>query len=139
MSNGALTFMTKIFTILLVTIMIGKTFNIHFNDFIKINELVEHAEFHTKEYGDDFFSFISKHYGELKENHKEQHEQEDHHHLPFDHHDCNINSITAVYVVKKEPLIPVDLIFIQKTVNFSYEDLHSTFEKEEIFQPPRLT
>ena len=131
--------MTKIFTIVLVTIMIGKTFNIHFNDFIKISELVEHAEFHAKEYVDNFFSFWSKHYVDLKENHKEQHEQEDHHHLPFDHHDCKINSVTAVYVVKKELLIPVDLIFLNKTINFSYEDLHSTFEKEKIFQPPQLS
>jgi hypothetical protein len=42
--------------------MIGKTFNIHFNDFIKINELVEHDEFNAKEYGDSFFQVLSKHF-----------------------------------------------------------------------------
>ena len=134
-----LNFMTKIITIFLVTLMIGKTFNIHFNDFIKISELLEHAEFHAKEYGDDFFSFLSKHYGDLKQNHEKQHEQEEHHHLPFDHHDCSINSLSSVFVIKKELLMPNNLTSLNKIINVEYKDLYSTFEKSKIFQPPKLT
>lgn len=131
-------YMTKIFTIFLVTIMIGKTFNIHFNDFIKISELVEHAEFHAKEYGDDFSDFLSKHYGDLKQKHQKQHEQEEHHHLPFDHHDCKTNTLASVYLIKKELLITSNKLYVNKVMNFSYNDLFSNFEKQEIFQPPQV-
>lgn len=130
--------MVKIFSILLVLVMLGKTFNIHFNDFIKINELIEHASFHAEQYGDDFFEFLSKHYGDLKQQHKKQHQEEEHHHLPFDHHDCKINSTTLVYVVKKELLVPSIVIKHTKETSFLYKDPFSTFEKEEIFQPPKL-
>lgn len=132
-------FMTKIFSILLVLVMLGKTFNIHFNDFIKINELIEHASFHAEQYGDDFFDFLSKHYGDLKQKHKKQHQEEEHHHLPFDHHDFNINTVVTACVLKKELLVPSNVIFTNKEIKFSYEDLHSTFEKEEIFQPPQIS
>ncbi len=62
---------------------------------MQLDELIEHAQFHKQEYGDTFFVFPSKHYGELKAEHSKNHqeEQKDHEQLPFQ---CHGHIITII-------------------------------------------
>ena len=71
-------------------------FGLSIKDIGQIDELIEHAQMHNQEYGDNIFVFISKHYGELKAAHEKEHqeEKEDHEKLPFKQQ----SSITAMNV-----------------------------------------
>ena len=81
---------TKLFSILLASFILVQSFNIHLGDILKLDLLLEHAKLHKTKYGDNFYVFLSKHYGELKEAHKKQHQEEEknHSHLPINH-DCS--------------------------------------------------
>lgn len=110
---------------------------IHISDLIQLDELIEHAQFHSKEYGDNVFVFLSKHYGELKAEHEEQHQEEkkDHQQLPFQHqYHISMNAFEAD--LPKIELIELD--FAEHTsTNFYYQDPTSTLHTEGLFQPPR--
>ena len=41
-------------------------------DVVKLTNLLEHIELHKSTYGDDIFSFVSKHYGDKMQEHKEE-------------------------------------------------------------------
>ncbi len=55
-----------------------------FEDVVKLPKLFEHYQEHQKNYGDNFFSFLNKHYGSEKDNHESK-EHDEHHDLPFNH------------------------------------------------------
>jgi len=103
----------------------------------EISELTEDYQLHKKKYGDNLTTFISKHFGDLKESHKKQHQEEHKHHK---HPVQNTGSSLQV------DFTLLALSFTDKSIieydasasNFNYLDLHSTFEKQKIFQPPRI-
>lgn len=130
--------MTKLVSILTSVLILFQGFNIHFDDLMELDELIEHAQFHSETYGDNFLVFLSKHYGELKAEHaqKNQEERQEHEELPFQHQ-CQTASI-SVFVLNDplsypEPKEPV----VNNSVNFVYQVSSSTFQKEGPFQPPR--
>lgn len=127
---------TKLFSILLSSIILIQSFNIHFNDFCKLNELVEHIQYHADNYGDDIFTFFSKHYGELREKHNENHQKEDHNQLPFDH-DYSINHVT-VYILQKIKITQISKIYTSKKSKFFYQENYSSLDETDIFQPPKI-
>jgi len=132
--------MLKVYAFILSGLFLIQSVNIHFEDVLAFNELLEHAEMHQNRYGDDFLVFISKHYGSLKDAHKLQHEQEEkgRQHQPIEH-DCNTQIQTALewqYIAYS--VIKV-IHQIEVNPNFYYQDQFSTFEKESIFQPPKFT
>ena len=102
----------------------------------EINELTEDYELHKVKYGDDLTTFISKHFGDLKESHKEQHQKEhEQHKHPVQN---NIGSSLQVdfllaFSFTDKSILEYDV----SASNFNYMDLHSTFEKQKIFQPPQ--
>lgn len=104
----------------------------------EINELVEDYQFHKVKYGDDLTTFFSKHFGSLKESHQEQHRQE---HKEHKHPANDFNNHAQVdYAFYDNNFIPQTTIeIIQKKSNFYYKDKFSTFEKQKVFQPPRLS
>jgi len=130
--------MKRMISIFLFAGFTMQVFNIHVNDIKEIGHILEHSQYHSDEYGDSFFDFISKHYGELADEHEKHHHsnEEGHQHNPFSHVDCN--SSISVYILDK------NVIEINKTpfkldkshANF-YQDLHSNFEKQAVFQPPK--
>ncbi len=66
--------------------MLSQSFNIHLMDVLKLSNFIEHMEFHESVYGDDVFSFLSKHYGDQTEEHNGQRKRSrDHQKLPFNH------------------------------------------------------
>ncbi len=107
-------------------------------DVFMISELVEHAQYHSEEFGDDLFTFFQKHYGELKAEHQKSHKEErsQHEKLPFQHNNCN--HLLEVVVIGYE--FPLEKSMVSYTVNphFYYQDLYSFLERASIFQPPQI-
>jgi len=130
--------MAKVFSIALSFLVLFQSFSLDLSDLAHIDELLEHAEFHSEKYGDNFLVFISKHYGELQEEHSQnnQEEKKEHEELPFTHNCCShlftayvINKI-QIPILKKGPVADY-------TSNFYYLDNYASFEKFDIFQPPK--
>ena len=130
--------MLKLSSIAVSLLILVQSFNIHFNDIIELDQLFEHAQFHSTEYGDNFFVFISKHYGELKAEHNKQHqeEKEQHEQLPFQHQ-CQSPSLYAVVLNR---LMETSSFFDQGvhiTANYFYQDSYHSLAQEGPFQPPK--
>ncbi len=131
--------MNKLFSIILATLFFVQSTFINFDDLVQLNELVEHFQFHSKAYGDNLAVFFSKHYGELKEKHdkNESNEKQQHEQLPFNHHSCT-HSLN-VYVLDFHELTSIlPISEKQNSTNFYYKDFNSFFEKQQVFQPPKL-
>jgi len=131
--------MSKLLSIPLSILILFQSFNIHMEDVLKLKEVIVHFQLHKERYGDGIIVFISKHYGNLKESHKQQHQEEEkeHHHPPI-HHDCS-TQISSVFVLLVHSFyIERPTNDVEKTTNFYYQDKFSTFEKSTIFQPPKL-
>lgn len=130
--------MTKLFSIATSLLILFQSFNVHFDDIVELDELIEHARFHSEQYGDDFFVFLSKHYGKLKTEHDQKHqeEKEDHEQLPFQHQ-CQTASLSA-FVLNKLPDSPLVLeTAVHHAVNFFYQASYHSLAQEGLFQPPR--
>ena len=118
--------------------MLFQSFNIGADDIMQLDELMEHAQFHQQEYGDNFFIFLSKHYGELKAEHSKKHqeEQKDHEELPFQ---CqgHMSSVVA-FLPSILPFYSNAIEIIDTTEsNFHYFNLYSSLHEKELLQPPK--
>ncbi len=130
--------MSKYLSISLSILILIQSFGMDFRDLAHIDDLIEHAQFHSDKYGDNFLVFLSKHYGALEEEHSQDHQEEkqDHEQLPFNNHCCS-NSI-VVYMVNKLQVPVVNTVPVfNYTTNFYYLDNYSFLEKSDIFQPPK--
>jgi hypothetical protein len=113
---------------------------IHYDDIVQLDELIEHAQFHSDEYGDNVIVFLSKHYGELKADHQREHQEEkkDHEQLPFNHSN-SITSISALVIKAfNTELIQLEITDL-KITNFHYQAPFSSLHSEGILQPPRTS
>jgi len=102
-----------------------------------LGEIWEDYQLHQVKYGDNLTTFLSKHFGELKEQHQEQHKKEhqDHKH----NHEMNLSiHIDMLCDNSFDFSTEISTVFY-KEHNFHYKDLFSNFEKQKIFQPPRLS
>lgn len=131
--------MTKFFSIFISFLILFQGLNINLDEFTQIDELVEHAFYHAEEYGDDIFVFVSKHYGKLKEDHNRTNdeEQREHEQLPFNHQ-CSPNFAT-VFILEVVELPGVGIDPVGSKTKFYYQEKNSSFEKTNIFQPPKLS
>jgi hypothetical protein len=129
---------SKLFAISLSALLLIQSFNIGTDDIMQLDELIEHAQFHEQEYGDDFFVFISKHYGELKAEHSKNHqeEQNDHEQLPFQ---CQGHAATVIAFISENQHSYSDDIEILDTTesNFQYLNLYHSLLDKELLQPPK--
>ncbi len=132
--------MKKVLTIGTALLIFLQSINIHFNDLLELDKFVEHYKFHVDEYGDNLLVFMSKHYGELKSSHNEQHqeEQKDHEQLPFQHQ-SQCPQLLA-FVLEAEPLFQSRTeIPANNLDNFHYQISYSPIWVDGPFQPPRHT
>ncbi|MCB0466069.1 MAG: hypothetical protein KDC78_10435, partial [Aequorivita sp.] len=108
-------------------------------DIFLLGRLVQHAEYHSENYGDDFFTFIEKHYGSLQTEHQKNHkeEEQEHEELPFQHISCHHASTDVVLVPFEVSIVKVEINARQPHVYY-YQNLYSSLEKFSIFQPPKL-
>ncbi len=103
-----------------------------------LGKLVQHAEHHSESHGDDFFTFIQKHYGSLKAEHlaNEKEENHDHDQLPFQHISCHHATADVVWMPVEFSLLKPE-ISQSGSHNFHYQNLYASLEKVSIFQPPK--
>ena len=129
---------SKLFSIVLSGFILLQSFQITLEDIMQIDELIEHAQFHKQEYGDNFFVFLSKHYGELKAEHSKNHqeEQNDHEQLPFQFNG-QITLVLAFLSVKSNTDSLVLNLQSASEANFHYLNLYVSQHDEKLLQPPR--
>lgn len=130
--------MSKMFAIVLSCLILTQSLRLDYDDIIQMDDLIEHAQFHKAEYGDNFFVFISKHYGKLKDEHRKNHqdEEKEHEQLPFQCHDHMV-SITA-FVIHKCFLEIEAVEFLElKDNRFHYQSSLSSLHKKGLLQPPK--
>lgn len=108
-------------------------------DVFMLNDLVEHAQYHSDEFGDDFFTFFEKHYGDLKTEHQKSHQDQksQHEKLPFQHSHCN-HLLAEVIVMGYEFPLEKSGVISSANTHFYYQNLYSYLERASIFQPPQL-
>tara|TARA_Y100000815_G_C13203283_1_gene447610 strand:- start:71 stop:481 length:411 start_codon:yes stop_codon:yes gene_type:complete len=132
--------MAKFVSITISALVLIQSFGFHANDLVVLDELITHAKFHAEAYGDNFFVFLSKHYGELKSEHSQKHqeEQKDHEKLPFQQH-SQFNNLPSVITAdfenydarEQQPIAEED-------DNFFYINSYHSLTLGAPFQPPRL-
>lgn len=130
--------MNKLITIGTAVLIFLQSINIHFTDLAELDELIEHYQFHSAEYGDNFMVFMSKHYGELKDSHSEKHqeEQKEHEKLPFQHQTQCAQPLVFVMDSKSFIDSKSEIPLVQKG-NFHYQISYSTVWGDDPFQPPK--
>ncbi len=132
--------MIKSISIFISFLVLFQSINIHLDDIIQLDELIKHAQFHKQQYGDNFFVFISKHYGDLKAEHSKKHQEEkrDHENLPFQKH--LVTGSTTAIAIRLYPIQMETLSFeikSEKADNFYYQMPYTSLFKSGVFQPPR--
>jgi hypothetical protein len=130
--------LSRLLSISLSFVIIIQSFGVALSDISQIDEFIEHAQFHSAQYGDNVLVFISKHYGDLKAEHDKEHqeEKEEHEKLPFQQH-SQLSSIQ--YFVLNTEKISVDALAFSdfKADNFRYLAPSSALYSDSPFQPPR--
>lgn len=121
-------------------VILLKSFGLHFSDIVQIDELIEHAQFHNEQYGDNFLLFISKHYGELEADHEKEHqeEKEDHEELPLKHQSHVASATYFVLDDFKQDIKTPEFSEFQAP-NSHYRIHSSSLHSEGFFQPPRFS
>ncbi len=130
--------MIKLSSIAVSFLILVQSFNVHIDDIVELDELIEHAQFHAEEHGDNFLVFISKHYGELKAEHSKKHqeEQEEHEQLPFQHQ-YQTTSLSA-FVLNQTTDYPLEItLVLDRDSNYFYQASYHSLAQEGLFQPPR--
>ncbi len=111
---------------------------VNINDFLQLDELIEHAQLHKQKYGDNIFVFISKHYGDLKGVHEKDNkdEKKEHEQLPFQQQ-SSINLILE-FTLNFKKTDNQNIIGSESTETiFYYQPLNSLLHEKGIFQPPK--
>ncbi len=129
--------MKSIINIILAVFILFQGMFSYVDIIFQIDELFEDYQIHQVKYGDDFTTFISKHFGDLRLEHQKQHQKE---HQNHKHHNSTEINMHFHYICFKDfDEIPLKSEILSKENNFSFKNLFSSFEKEKIFQPPRLS
>lgn len=125
-------------TISLSLLVFFQSIGIGVSDIFMLTDLVSHAQFHAEEYGDDFFTFFEKHYGSLKEEHHQKHQEEDsqHENLPFQHSTTS-QGIPEVILLSDDFLIKKTGIFANEKSYYQYNVFYSSIDRTTPFQPPK--
>ncbi|MDO6595569.1 hypothetical protein Q4512_01510 [Oceanihabitans sp. 2_MG-2023] len=128
--------MSKVLAITYSFLILIQSFNINLEDISKVKALLDHAQFHKEVYGDTFFEFLTEHYGEVKDDHKNDHKE--HKDLPFkdSHHMCTHINTSFINIHNTFDLNYHE--FIEIPFNFHYTETITDSEKPSIFQPPKI-
>ena len=122
------------FIIPIMTLLVLQSINLNLVDLVKIPVLIEHYNQHQEEYGDDFFSFLDKHYGHDKEEHNTEHSE--HQDLPFHH---SLQFLTGVEWQYSTVFSWKHYFVFESSHYFVYKAPHSASAAISINQPPQKT
>ena len=131
--------MMRVGAILVASLILLQSFQISVSDLVQMDELMEHARYHKQQFGDDFISFISKHYGADKKQHDQQHKEErpQHEQLPFQQLLQSGIVHTFFFTDSMQVLLPPS-VESQTQPGFHYLLCRASGFQSGIFQPPRL-
>ncbi len=126
--------------ILLSVLVFFQSAGLGLTDIFLFGRFVEHVEYHSQNYCDDFSTFFKKHYGSLIDEHQKNHneEKQEHQRLPYQH-SANIHMAGELILVTFEFPLLKQVVFGNNTSNFHYQNLYSSLENSFIFQPPKLS
>jgi hypothetical protein len=117
-------------------LLLSQSMNIHLADLSKLDELIEHATYHQKEYGDDWIAFFQKHLGSKSEKHLHQEHQDKHQNLP--HHDHLCSTVLPVVVLEEEnDFLDFSKLASKEKQTVNYTEHYTFLSYSDIFQPPR--
>ena len=129
--------MLKSVAILLSSLLLFQSAIYYFGSVDDIEKLIEHAELHSEEYGDSFFEFLSKHYGELRltHSHEDGTEQHDHENLPFNQQVTLQSPVTLTKGLQFEVMLLTPVA--DSSVNSRYTEYFPSVYTPAVLQPPR--
>ncbi len=131
--------MQQIVSILLSVVLLAQGISFNSGELEKMDTLLEHAKFHKEKYGDNFAVFIDKHYGNQKDKHLSEHQEErqEHQDLPFQQ-SVPLMIQTAILSDASISGLASAVVATLQTKKYFYEQLHASLLVEEILQPPRF-
>jgi hypothetical protein len=127
----------KVLAYTIGVLLLSQSMNVHIGELAQLDDFVEHAQYHQKEYGDDWFTFIKKHLGSDKERHLQQDHPDKHEKLPQHDHLCS-NVLPLVILQDK---VAFNILKQNKQVGkttFHYLEDYSFLAQKDFFQPPRF-
>lgn len=113
-----------------------QSINLHLNVLMRFGNLIEHANYHMDEFGDDIWSFFQKHYGADSQKHIQSQHEEKHQKLPKNGHICHSSLAVFVLTNKLNLSLAIDFSPDKKTA-FFYQILYASIQAVDIFQPPK--
>jgi ABC-type Zn2+ transport system substrate-binding protein/surface adhesin len=128
--------MQKVFNISLAILILFQGMFAYIDISFELEEIHEDFIVHQAKYADDFTTFLSKHFGDLKEEHQAQHQEEHQEHKH--HNEMELNTHFDYFIDNLAISIPKKIIISTQEANYYYQDLFSNFEKQKIFQPPQV-
>lgn len=130
--------MKALITISLSFLVLFQSVGISTSDILTLTDLMEHVKYHSEKYGDDFFTFFEKHYGNLKTEHQKNHKEEKskHNKLPFQNNNFN-HSLSEVVDTGYEFYLEKPIYTLTSIPHFCYQNFYSYLEKLSVFQPPQ--
>ncbi|MAD96430.1 MAG: hypothetical protein CMB99_03795 [Flavobacteriaceae bacterium] len=126
--------MKKILSILLTQLILIQSLQIGFDDFVKIENLLEHAQYHQEQYGDTFFEFLMEHYAD------DDHpivEHEEHKDLPFKKDANHLNQAPIMIAFQAVKYDLAQQSNQQKKGSFFYKEPVTESSHSIILQPPK--
>ena len=128
--------MRSLISISLSLLLLLQTVNFGATEVFRLGDLLEHAELHSKEYGDSFLSFLEKHYGSSREDHLATHEG--HEKLPFNHDSMTKSTISVFFFYPRQVLELPETSYTPRATQFFYAEIFSFLVEQDIYQPPKM-
>ncbi len=129
--------MHKIIAVLIASTILLNSFQIALTGLSQVGSFLEHIQYHSDRYGDNFSAFLSKHYGKLKDVHNKNHKEEkqNHEQLPF-HQEISQQIFSVFLMPEQERSVLKRPRIRYRSSNFFYKESSSLFNPEKLLQPP---
>lgn len=129
----------KLLSIFLSVFILTQGIWMNTNELEKVEVLLEHAKYHKDQYGDSFSAFLSKHYGNLKQKHdqEQQEERHDHEQLPFQQ-TLQLAAQPVFLLDSYSANFSLPIFAESENENYFYKQLHGSLIIKEILQPPKI-
>lgn len=128
--------MHRIIAVLISSTILLNSFQITLTGLSQADDLIEHIQYHSEKYGDNLFTFLSKHYGNLKDNHDKNHKEEKQKHKQLPFHQSIPLQFSAFLLPEHEKTDLKQSKVVFRSSYFYYRESTSLFIPEKILQPP---
>ena len=130
--------MANIFSILLSGLIFFQSFNVGVTNYTKLITMIQHLDYHQENFDDNLADFVSIHYGSEQILHSEDHEHKnEHENLPFKKESKTSQNAPIDFIINNSSIIINNNSFSEISINFLYREMHSTYKKPNVFQPPK--